>query len=60
MFRPTLMLLALLAQSPDPIKPGDDFFAYANGDWLSAGEIPPGMNRWTPSWLAMKTCPVLG
>lgn len=28
------------------IKPGDDFFAYANGDWLKATEIPAGKQRW--------------
>ena len=55
MFRPTIMAAARLAisltavgaQSSDHIRPGDDFFAYANSDWLSAAEIPPGMNRWT-------------
>ncbi len=29
------------------IRPGDDFFAYANGDWLKATEIPAGQLRWT-------------
>src|SRR5512147_1073329 len=29
------------------IKPGDDFFAYANGAWLNATAIPPGRDRWT-------------
>jgi putative endopeptidase len=29
------------------IKPGDDFFAYANGAWLKATEIPAGKTRWT-------------
>ncbi len=28
------------------IKPGDDFFAYANGGWLKATEIPAGKERW--------------
>ncbi|MEP6617791.1 MAG: M13 family metallopeptidase [bacterium] len=28
------------------IKPGDDFFAYANGGWLKATEIPAGKDRW--------------
>jgi putative endopeptidase len=28
------------------IAPGDDFFAYANGAWLKATEIPPGKARW--------------
>jgi putative endopeptidase len=31
----------------DPsIRPGDDFFAYANGSWLRATEIPAGKERW--------------
>lgn len=29
------------------IKPGDDFFAYANGAWLKATEMPAGKQRWT-------------
>ncbi|MGL5003150.1 MAG: M13 family metallopeptidase [Casimicrobium sp.] len=29
------------------IKPGDDFFAYANGEWLKSTEIPDGKARWT-------------
>jgi putative endopeptidase len=28
------------------IKPGDDFFAYANGSWLAATAIPAGKERW--------------
>jgi predicted metalloendopeptidase len=28
------------------VKPGDDFFAYANGAWLAATEIPQGKERW--------------
>src|SRR3954452_8472284 len=28
------------------ITPGDDFFAYANGDWLKATVIPAGKSRW--------------
>lgn len=28
------------------VKPGDDFFAYANGGWLAATEIPAGKERW--------------
>ena len=32
----------------DPsVKPGDDFFAFANGSWLQATEIPAGKERWT-------------
>ncbi len=37
------LALALPAQS---IKPGDDFFAYANGAWLKSTEIPQGKERW--------------
>jgi predicted metalloendopeptidase len=29
------------------IKPGDDFFGYANGAWLRSTEIPAGRERWT-------------
>lgn len=29
------------------IRPGDDFFAYANGRWLKATAIPAGRDRWT-------------
>jgi putative endopeptidase len=28
------------------IKPGDDFFAYANGSWLKATAMPAGKERW--------------
>jgi putative endopeptidase len=28
------------------IQPGDDFFAYANGGWLEATDIPAGKQRW--------------
>jgi putative endopeptidase len=28
------------------IRPGDDFFAYANGGWLEATAIPAGKQRW--------------
>ncbi len=32
----------------DPsVKPGDDFFAFANGAWLKAAVIPTGRDRWT-------------
>jgi putative endopeptidase len=32
----------------DPrVRPGDDFFAYANGEWLSKAKIPAGQGRWT-------------
>src|SRR5438477_11890974 len=37
-----------LESGVDPsVKPGDDFFAYANGGWLQATEIPAGKDRWT-------------
>jgi putative endopeptidase len=29
------------------IRPGDDFFAYANGGWLKATTIPPDRKRWS-------------
>ena len=29
------------------IKPGDDFFRYANGSWLGATVIPAGRDRWS-------------
>lgn len=29
------------------IRPGDDFFAYANGGWLQATQIPDGEPRWS-------------
>jgi putative endopeptidase len=28
------------------VQPGDDFFAYANGEWLKATDIPAGKQRW--------------
>ena len=28
------------------ISPGDDFYAYANGDWLASTTIPAGKERW--------------
>jgi endothelin-converting enzyme/putative endopeptidase len=45
--------IALGAQTPaEPgvdasIHPGDDFFAYAHGEWLAVTEIPAGNGRWT-------------
>ncbi len=47
----------VFAQTPRPsshqdrgvdatVKPGDDFFAYANGAWLNATTIPAGKARW--------------
>jgi putative endopeptidase len=43
------------AQTPPPldpknmdpsVKPGDDFFKYANGAWIKRTEIPPEYSRW--------------
>src|SRR5258707_14269052 len=28
------------------IKPGDDFFLFANGNWIKQTEIPPEYSRW--------------
>ena len=28
------------------VKPGDDFFRYANGHWLDSNDIPPDRARW--------------
>src|SRR4051794_35157269 len=28
------------------VKPGDDFFQYANGAWIKRTEIPPEYSRW--------------
>ncbi|HKU61114.1 MAG TPA: M13 family metallopeptidase [Gemmatimonadales bacterium] len=55
MLRPTTMAAGLLAvslatagaQAPNVVSPGDDFFAYANGDWLAATALPAGTERWT-------------
>jgi predicted metalloendopeptidase len=38
---------AALDSGTDPsIRPGDDFFSYANGAWLKATVIPAGKERW--------------
>ena len=43
------------SQNPQPldansrdssVKPGDDFFLYANGGWIKRTEIPPEYSRW--------------
>src|SRR5271166_2756921 len=31
----------VVANMDRSVKPGDDFFRYANGDWLKRTEIPP-------------------
>ena len=28
------------------VKPGDDFFLFANGNWVKQTEIPPEYSRW--------------
>src|SRR5215467_11893787 len=28
------------------VKPGDDFFQFANGSWIKKTEIPPEYSRW--------------
>ena len=37
----------LEASVDSSIKPGDDFYAYANGAWLKATAMPAGKDRWT-------------
>jgi predicted metalloendopeptidase len=39
-------LSALESTVDASVKPGDDFFAYANGSWLKATAIPAGKERW--------------
>src|SRR5215831_10462760 len=31
------------------VRPGDDFFRYANGKWLGTTEIPPDRSMWGAS-----------
>jgi predicted metalloendopeptidase len=39
--------LPLDPKNIDPsVKPGDDFFEYANGAWIKRTEIPPEYSRW--------------
>ncbi|THD58003.1 M13 family metallopeptidase [Phenylobacterium sp.] len=35
-----------LAGMDKAVKPGDDFFRYANGHWLATTEIPPDRSGW--------------
>jgi putative endopeptidase len=35
-----------LAGMDNQVKPGDDFFRYANGHWLATTEIPPDRSSW--------------
>jgi endothelin-converting enzyme/putative endopeptidase len=34
------------SQANATLRPGDDFFAYANGDWLTKTEIPADRSSW--------------
>src|ERR1700680_487888 len=34
-----------LANMDPSVKPGDDFYRYANGDWIKRTEIPPDRGR---------------
>jgi len=44
---PNKVAPSALEQSVDPeIRPGDDFFAYANGAWLRATPMPAANDRW--------------
>lgn len=51
--RPMAAYFALIAVCCAPslraqsVSPGDDFFAYANRDWLLATTIPRGKERWS-------------
>jgi predicted metalloendopeptidase len=35
--------------SAAPVRPGDDFFQYVNGDWLAHHDIPPDKSSWGPA-----------
>src|SRR5437899_1525297 len=35
-----------LAGMDRAVRPGDDFFAYGNGGWMKATEIPPDRSQW--------------
>jgi putative endopeptidase len=39
--------VAVAEDGVDPrVAPGDDFFAFANGEWLAKTQIPAGKSRW--------------
>jgi putative endopeptidase len=38
-----------LAGMDSKVKPGDDFFAFANGGWVAETEIPPDRSSWGTS-----------
>ena len=44
--------LGLCAAPVDPaaaVRPGDDFYEFANGDWLAHNEIPADKSSWGPA-----------
>ena len=51
MLKKFIVLLYVATASAEPgvdagIRPGDDFFAFANGAWLRNTMIPEGRERW--------------
>jgi len=38
----------VVANMDRSVKPGDDFYRYANGDWIKRTEIPPDRNYIDP------------
>ena len=34
--------------APVPVRPGDNFYQYVNGDWLAHNEIPADRSSWSP------------
>lgn len=45
-FARPLSVLFAAALSWAAVSPGDDFFAYANSEWLAATPLPAGRERW--------------
>jgi hypothetical protein len=46
-FATSFLVASPCAVAQSTVAPGDDFFAYANADWLQANEIPAGKQRWS-------------
>ena len=44
-FAASFLVTAFDAGAQAPVAPGDDFFAYANAEWLAATEIPAGLRN---------------
>jgi putative endopeptidase len=43
-------MLAIDPSNMDPgVKPGHDFYQYANGGWLAHHPVPPGYSEWGSS-----------